>query len=455
MLHAGQLEVNFDYALFKYNEDSTFIELYYTMLDSTLTYNKIDTDLMSAQVNFEINLNHLQKGTNEKAVWYHNQTKNIQDSNLIYSLFGVKQIILPKGDYSVEVKCSEEGNPDNSQLLNEELSVRTYDDESPSLSKIEMANMIENKNEEDPNLSDIFLKGQYYVIPNPSLEYYSSDPNLKFYFETYNLPHSDKEFVYVLSILDGASREIFKTKIKTWKNTEDHGRTLSVPLDLVPTGVYFLKLELVEQFKKPEVLDFTVKKFYYYNEFLTPELKTNFTEDQLFEMSEFATMDEKTANYEFRKYSIIARPIEIDQWEKMTELPGKQRFLYRFWSMRDVDSSTVSNEAKIIFDERVKYANTFFNYGINKVGWNTDRGRILLKYGEPTQLDRQAANGTDRAYEEWFYAEIQGGVKFNFVDVMGYGNYILVHSDALGEIRNSNWYNDYVKNQKASGFNNQ
>jgi GWxTD domain-containing protein len=310
-----------------------------------------------------------------------------------------------------------------------------------------MAGIAQTKSEKSKDWDQMFQKGDMYVIPNPPLEYSSENPNLKFYFETYN--SQNKKLQYQVSILDGAKREAFKTFLPVWDEAKDHGRILSVPLDFLPTGVYYLKLDLVDNSIPPVKYDEANKKFYFFNQFLAPQLTANFTEDQLFEMSEFATMNLDKANFEFRKARIIGGSVEINQWEKLKELQGKQRFLYRFWAMRDEDTTTILNEFKAEFDDRVEFANTYFSYGKNKDGWNTDRGRILLKYGNPTQIDRIPQSGTDRPYETWTYDEIQGGVVFNFVDVMGYGNFILVNSNALGEIKNQRWFQDYVQNQKS------
>jgi len=77
-------------------------------------------------------------------------------------------------------------------------------------------------------------------------------------------------------------------------------------------------------------------------------------------------------------------------------------------------------------------------------GWRTERGRAIIKYGLPTQRDVYYKTSENRAYEEWFYGNIQGGIYFYFVDLSGYGNFIQVHSTAWGEPRNDNWYNEYV-----------
>jgi GWxTD domain-containing protein len=456
---ATEFENYYDFVQFKYSEDTTLLEISYSYLDTALTYLKTTTGKLNSAVNFKATFTQQQKGTEEVFSWQHLNTKKAEDTNTIYSLFGVKKILLPKGDYKLNLISYDNNNISLKNKLESSIKIISYDNKDFSLSQILLANIIEQVNEKSLNWDEMFKKGQNYVIPNPTNEYTSENPTLKFYFEIYTPKTKDEENEKIIeesklelyvTILDGAKRELIKTPIKILMAGNDISKILSVPLDLLPTGVYYLRLSLVRNQEQIKVIDESFKKFYYYNQNIPPSLTANFTEDQLFEMSEYPTMNQETVDKEFKKAKIIAQSIEIDQWNKLTTLEGKQRYLYRFWKIRDTDSSTILNEKKMEFDDLVSFANTYFNYGFYKDGWNTDRGKILLKYGFPTQRDRINADGTDRAYEDWFYAEIQGGVHFYFVDVMGFGNYILVHSTASNEIQNPRWYDDYVKNKKVS-----
>lgn len=78
-------------------------------------------------------------------------------------------------------------------------------------------------------------------------------------------------------------------------------------------------------------------------------------------------------------------------------------------------------------------------------GWNTERGRVILRYGVPTERQQFVEDMQNRPYEVWFYENVQGGVHFYFVDKTYSGNYFLVHSTARHEPYNLNWYNDFVK----------
>jgi GWxTD domain-containing protein len=459
LLRATEFEIYYDFVQFKYSEDTTLLEIHYSYLDTSLTYSHTNSGKLNSIVDFKATFTQQQKETDEVFTWQHSNYKKTEDTNTIYSLFGVKKILLPVGDYKLNLICYDKNNISLNNKLESSIKILKFDSKDFSLSQILLANIIEQENEKSQSWDEMFKKGKYYIIPNPTYEYTYENPTLRFYFEIYTPKNNDvdegkieKETTLDLfvTILDGAKRELIKTPIKTLVTGQDVSRILSVPLDLLPTGVYYLRLSLVRKQEKIKVLDEVFKKFYYINQNIPPSLTTNFTEDQLFEMSEYPTMDEETVDKEFKKAKIIAQNVEIDQWNKLTTLQGKQRYLYRFWKIRDTDTSTILNEKKMEFDDLVSFANTYFNYGFYKDGWNTDRGKILLKYGFPTQRDRFIADGTDRAYEDWFYAEIQGGVHFYFVDVMGFGNYILVNSTASNEIQNPHWYDDYVKNKKVT-----
>ncbi len=151
---------------------------------------------------------------------------------------------------------------------------------------------------------------------------------------------------------------------------------------------------------------------------------------------------------------VIARDEEIYQARSLNDTKAKQRFLFKFWSQRDSDTNTVWNEYLREFRSNVEFANNFFSYGKNSQGWKTERGRVLLKYGMPTNSEVHISSGLERAYEEWFYENVQGGVYFYFVDISSIGNFILTHSTAMGETYYPDWFNRYVPTTPDNRMNN-
>ena len=60
-------------------------------------------------------------------------------------------------------------------------------------------------------------------------------------------------------------------------------------------------------------------------------------------------------------------------------------FIERFWARRDPHPETLTNEYRQLFWERVREANELFLDSAGD-GWHTDRGKIHILYGPPTEI---------------------------------------------------------------------
>jgi GWxTD domain-containing protein len=112
------------------------------------------------------------------------------------------------------------------------------------------------------------------------------------------------------------------------------------------------------------------------------------------------------------------------------ELPDddKAAFMEEFWMRRDPDPATEENEFKDEYFRRIDDANRMF-LGEGRSGWLTDRGRIHILFGPPT--DRLTDRGGDvysRCQEVWYY----GSFPVIFLDQTCTGNYKLVTYDLTG-----------------------
>jgi GWxTD domain-containing protein len=120
---------------------------------------------------------------------------------------------------------------------------------------------------------------------------------------------------------------------------------------------------------------------------------------------------------------------------------GKTRFIRQFFGAKDPTPTTAYNEYLEDALSRYNYANEHFSRipKSKKDGWQSDRGRVLIQYGQCDYLDEEIVPELKRPYEIWYYHSLQGGVYFIFVDKDGTGDYRLVHSTAMGEIYDKNW----------------
>ena len=95
----------------------------------------------------------------------------------------------------------------------------------------------------------------------------------------------------------------------------------------------------------------------------------------------------------------------------------------RFWDKRDPTPGTRRNERMEEYYFRVSSANE--RYGrFNFRGWDTDRGEVFIRFGEPDFVETHSFNYNADPYEVWFYNRI--GRRFIFVDETGFGDYELL-----------------------------
>jgi len=88
------------------------------------------------------------------------------------------------------------------------------------------------------------------------------------------------------------------------------------------------------------------------------------------------------------------------------ELPDseKENFMEEFWKRRDPDPSTEENEFKMEYFNRIERTEELFATE-GKPGWLTDRGRIFILFGPPTDRITYPMGGDpySRCREIWYY----------------------------------------------------
>ncbi len=126
-------------------------------------------------------------------------------------------------------------------------------------------------------------------------------------------------------------------------------------------------------------------------------------------------------------YYIMSR----NEWKTMKNLApaAKKKELEIFWAKRDPDVSTSENELENEYYRRIAFTNEHFSMGSRKKdGWETDRGRIYIIYGQPSHVERPSAitDGPGR-YEIWYFENTQK--KFYFLDKFGSGDFRLISEE--------------------------
>ncbi len=368
------------------------------------------------------------------------KVKNLTDILPGQKLTNQSIFIIKEGEYTLRVTFTDL-NALTSAKIEKKLKIRRFSDTKLQISDIEIASVIEGVEKEEI----IFDKNGLRVLPNPQLYYGGKSNVLNFYVEIYNLAYNpDSENIpYTIryAIIDPDGNLVkYLGKKQVEKNGKSSVLNGGIDISFLRTGTYYLKLMLFDPQKK-ETAE-TKKIFFVQNlrdifpsggeaGFTAKETVTNSIE-------EYKRMNEKELNEYFSPLKYIATKEEIEVFKNL-DIDGKRSFLVEFWKKRDPDPKTPGNEYKAEFMSRLNEANRLFSTKRTK-GWRTDRGRVMLRYGKPDQIERNPGSATGNAYEIWNYYEIQGGVIFVFVDKTGVKRYELVHSTCQGELYDPDWH---------------
>lgn len=128
-----------------------------------------------------------------------------------------------------------------------------------------------------------------------------------------------------------------------------------------------------------------------------------------------------------KQMTYIVNPDSIKTYKDKT-LDEKQTFFKKFWEERDPNKSTSKNELMNEYFRRVNYSVENFSRSFSKDGWQTDRGRILIKFGFPDDIERHPFEMGSLPFEIWRYYSLRK--TFLFQDRTGFGDFYL-HPDYL------------------------
>ena len=119
----------------------------------------------------------------------------------------------------------------------------------------------------------------------------------------------------------------------------------------------------------------------------------------------------------------VARDSDVRDMRRADTQDEKLRLFRAFWERRDPSPGTLRNERMEEYYYRVSHANERYSR-LTYSGWNTDRGEVYIRFGEPDMVDRHPFNYGTKPYEIWYYNG--HGRQFYFVDDTGMGDYELL-----------------------------
>lgn len=420
--------VNFDLARFKNNDSTQYVEMYIACFPHLVTLEQTGQGFRGF---VEIRLHMRERETGVVVIDNRSlipiEVADTASSGYRTTLVAQMGYIVPEGAYELKVAAIDTLATSRQDSLTLHFNITPVAEVLTS-SDIEIcSNIRKSTNQKDP-----FYKNSHEVVPNPTLLYGPANhPVIFHYLELYNL---DTEETYtvktILADVNGAPLQESARKRKFGvKDAIDVGTTNATKL---ASGRYRFQVVLLNSAAEPVLR--REKMFYAYNpaEIAAAPSGSQMMETELSGLS----AEELAQEFEFAKY--LASQQEIDTFSEIKALEGRKEFLAKFWSEAANGKMGYGPISRHEYLLRVKKANDRFRV-LSRAGYKTDRGRVLVLYSEPDEIDRRPSNEGAKPHEIWSYYTVENGVTFVFVDRTGFGDYMLVHSTKRGELRDDSW----------------
>jgi GWxTD domain-containing protein len=422
--------MDLDYARFKYDSSQCYLELYYGFYPQLVTMRQEANGAREGFIRFDVELTH--KATGETALSEHFvvpvSTIDTSVAASSMSLVSATGYALDHGGYILFARALDSLNQSRRDSIVLDIELEPPAD-SISLSDLELCSNITRSDE----TSSLFHKNSLEVVPNPALVFGALGMPVVFsYAEIYNA-QPGQTYTLKSSVINGSGatvKESSRPKTYSSVNVVEAGTMNIASLE---SGRYSFRLEILDETGETLLAE-RQKIFYIYNPHIQPSLDTRVSA----KASELAGLGTEELSREFRYAQYVSTDQVRSLFEKLTAEEGMREFLATMWA--GVEAGRMGREpiTRVDYLRRVSTANQRYR-AFNREGWQTDRGRAYIMYGEPDQVDRYPMQESSKPYEIWHFYQIENGVEFVFVDRTGFNEYILVHSTKRGELRDETW----------------
>lgn len=428
------------YATFDVPGGQPYVETYLAVEASSVVFAQISGSAYQASVG--VTFIFMQEDSVRSYAKYELKSPIVADpAKALFGIVDQQRFSLPDGTYTLSVELTDLNNPTAIPFVAKEEIVLSFDRDSVQLSAIQLIESYRPTQTES-----VITKNGFDLIPLVYAYYPATDSVLHYYAEVYN---SAKVF--------GEGNKFLLTYfIESFENQSKMGdyiyrrRTESRPVNVLlnsiditnlPSGNYNLVVEVRDQ------QNHLVAQNRVFFQRSNPKVQYNLKD--IASVNVEATFMGKINNMDtlimmLRCIAPISTEADRDyaaNLSKTTDKKTMQQFLFNFWQKRNAADP---RQAWLNYYEEVKKVNASFK-ALNFQGYETDRGRVYLQYGPPNHIVEAYNEPSGYPYEIWHYYTLgtQRNKRFVFVTKNLVTNYfVLVHSDAIGELANYRWEYD-------------
>lgn len=435
---AAGIQANYYYSLFRGPDGKPYLETYIVFIGSSLNTVIAEGQQMAEA---EISMIFTQDGNVKQFNKYNLKSPKVKAGEAIPNFIDQQRINIEPGLYNFEIKIRDVNNPEAKELVFVDVINVGF---RPDFIEFSGIQYIEKYSETVSQ--NILSKNGYDLIPYVHDFFPNTMNRLTVYVEIYNTDKvlsADSVFLVKYGIEKVSGQQFIESYTKVKKNAIKPMLAIlgDFNIDGLPSGNYHFRIDVVD--KNNNII--TTKRSYFQRS--NPQTGVDIVNfDKLDKMVIDNTfIEEITSSDTLNDYLKCLLPVANDREKgvildavKNTDTTMKQVIFYTFWKSRNY--LEVENEW-LAYKEKVAYVNKAYGSSIKK-GYESDRGRVFLQYGEPNNVQKSDFEPSAYPYEIWHYYVIgnQRDKRFVFYNPMLVGDdYQLLHSDAQGEIYDKNW----------------
>ena len=424
------LDASLSYATFK-SSDFNYIEVYLHIAGKSVDFVPVTDSTFKAEVEVVILFKQ-----GDQVVKFDKYNLNSPIAKRPSDFIDLKRFGLNNGSYQLIVSIQDVNRPTNAKEYNTTISIE-FENTKVQQSGIQLLASYKKDNSDNP-----FVKNGLLLEPLPYNFYGKNASTLQFYNEVYNtdaLLDTSFLFSYYIEKVENGENKLAMIGHKKKKRAAICPILMQVDISKLESGNYNLRLEVRDASK--QVVSKQIVFFQRSNPYLNKE-KIDLAEVDL--LNEFVgKLTPKQLEYSLRAMTPTVPNNDVDLINMMLKkdsVNAQRLYLFSYWTNKN------PTNPEYAYKKYIEVANAVdkkFQSGF-RYGFETDRGYMYMRYGQPDDIERREEEPSAPPYEVWTYYDFpftkQSNVKFIFYNPsLAPGAFEILHSTAIGELNNPNW----------------
>jgi GWxTD domain-containing protein len=368
----------------------------------------------------------------------------IKDS-LIEDFYEIKRYSLEPGKYELKVRIKDL-NAENTEDVSGSQTFTINDPKGEiTISNILPAEYVIKSDEES-----VFQRSGLHIIPMFSNFFSSRTNTIPVYCELYNTGVNNDSILGLMYRIMNSKNYVEMeeyTTISRFITSPFIPKFKAINIELLTSGSYLLEICVVN--KDFEILASTSYAFERDNDMTEILNSENIILNPAFQES----IAEDSIIYYLESLIPISKPAEVKNIVSTIKTKNKdkcRKHIQAFWVKT---SPSNSYEAWVKYKKQVDFVEKVYGNNFQE-GFETDRGRVYLQYGAPSNIVAREASPSEYPYEIWTFNKIGVFSNKRFVfynpDLVNRA-YRLLHSDMIGELKNNSWPQILSKRNTVNG----